>query len=146
MGPSIILFERDPAGRNVLWILMTVFFALMLAHRLTASYELDGKKLTAKSLFNVFFPPPSIPYEDIDDVETRRTFATGVVGCGHVFAISADRMTRITLLAQRDPERIKELLERLAAGARRGKPGAAEKGSAGDPEGVPESDPESGDA
>ncbi|MDR2461394.1 MAG: hypothetical protein LBE38_11570 [Deltaproteobacteria bacterium] len=117
MGPAIIIFERDPDGKVTLWLLMTAFFVILILHRLSTSYFLGEKSIKASSWWGLI-SPSTLAYSDITTVETRLTFASKVVGTGHILLGTHGDPAFITLIAQKEPEKLKDALEHLASAAR----------------------------
>jgi uncharacterized membrane protein YdbT with pleckstrin-like domain len=117
MGPAIIIFERDPQGRPALWIVMTAFFLVMILHRLSVAYYLDDKSLTQRSWWGLL-GPVVIEYRDITGVDIKYSFASRISGTGHLFIATHGDSSYMTILSQKDPEKLKIALERLARAAR----------------------------
>ncbi|MDR2612401.1 MAG: hypothetical protein LBG06_06090 [Deltaproteobacteria bacterium] len=115
MGPAIIVFDRDPQGRTLLWTLMAVFFLGLVLHRLGTSYRMDGRALTIRRWWGLF-GDTVIPYGEISRVDTRRSFASSLVGGGHVLVATGGGDWE-TILSQKDPEALQRELERLAGEA-----------------------------
>ncbi|MDR1080787.1 MAG: hypothetical protein LBQ79_07450 [Deltaproteobacteria bacterium] len=111
MGPAIILFDRDPEGRKMLWIVMTVFFLGLILHRAGMSYRMDGRALSIRRWWGIL-GETVIPYGEISQVEVKRSFASSVAGRGHVLLATGGGAWE-TLLSQKDPEALQDELERL---------------------------------
>ncbi|MDR1041025.1 MAG: hypothetical protein LBR80_12860 [Deltaproteobacteria bacterium] len=111
MGPAIILFDRDPQGRTLLWTVMTVFFLGLILHRLGISYRLDEKALVISRWWGIL-GETVIPYGEISMVETKRSLASSVAGRGHVLVATGGGAWE-AILSQKDPEGLQLELERL---------------------------------
>jgi uncharacterized membrane protein YdbT with pleckstrin-like domain len=117
MGPLIIIFDRDPQNRNALWILMTVFFGILILHRLSVTYKFKDNSLIVTSWWGIF-SPVTIAFKDIMRIEIKVTFASRVGGCGHLLVATYEDNAYLTILSQKNAEKLKTTLERLAKAAK----------------------------
>jgi hypothetical protein len=88
----------------------------MAIHRLSITYYLDDTGLTASSWWGLF-KISRLDYEDINSLEVRLSFASRLAGCGHILVGTHGDSGYITLISQRDPEKLKMALERLSEAA-----------------------------
>ncbi|MDR1164591.1 MAG: hypothetical protein LBO66_01730 [Deltaproteobacteria bacterium] len=117
LGISIVYFERDPEGRATLWIALSLFFLCLFLYRLGMKYVLNSTGIAQIAFFGLA-KPRFLEYRHITDVETRHNFATGVVGLAHVIISSGGLKPVMILIAQKEPEKLKENLARLARAQR----------------------------
>ncbi|MDR1035497.1 MAG: PH domain-containing protein [Deltaproteobacteria bacterium] len=115
MGPAIILFDRDPQGRKLLWIVMTVFFLGLILHRAGLSYVMDRRALVIRRWWGLL-GETVIPYGEISQAEVKRSLAAAVAGRGHVLVATGGGAWE-AILSQKDPEALAEELERLRGDA-----------------------------
>lgn len=112
MGLSIVFFERDPSGRVGLWVGMSIFFAILLIYRVSLKYHLDDSGITQTHLWG-FFQGTRLDYQNLTDVEIRTTFASRIVGVSHLILATNGSQPYLTILSQKDPERLRELFMRF---------------------------------
>jgi hypothetical protein len=115
MGPAIVIFDRDPQGRTMLWYVMTAFFIALVLHRAGTSYRMDERSLTIRRWWGLL-GDVVIPYGEISQVEVKRSLAATVSGRGHVLVATGGGAWE-PILSQKDPEALQRELERLSGEA-----------------------------
>ncbi|MDR1298492.1 MAG: hypothetical protein LBO05_14260 [Deltaproteobacteria bacterium] len=113
LGPAIALAGRRQGDAAWPWVLMTVVFAALLAHRLGLSYVRTETTLTVRSWWGLG-RPESVTVADIDRARVFRSLAMRLAGCGHVLVHSArPDEGSLTLVALPDPDSVAAGLESL---------------------------------
>lgn len=118
LGPAVIYFERDPDQGPARWIVLGLICLGLIIHRLSLSYALSPRYLTAASWWGLG-RDESVTLARISEVRPRQGFVGRLAGCAHLEVSSSDPdEPGLNLLGQRDFQRLARELETLAQEAR----------------------------
>jgi uncharacterized membrane protein YdbT with pleckstrin-like domain len=134
---GIVILDRDPQSRDLLWYALSAFFLSLITHRAFLRYTLDSDSLSARGLFAA---ERRVAYRDIGDVEVRESLASRLSGSAHVLVRHSGGC--LALVSQRDAQKLRDALLRLARAA---SAGGAPKGTEPEDEGREEGDGREGD-
>ena len=118
LGPAIIYFERDPNQGPAKWIVLSLVCLGLIIHRLSLSYALSPRYLTAASWWGLG-RDECVTLARISEVRPRQGFVGRLVGCAHLeVTSSAPDEPGLNILGQRNFAHLARELESLAQEAR----------------------------